>query len=126
MRPRSQTVVALDIGGSSVKSGRVVDGAPSGDVVVTQLIESGTAGELTEAFAAAIRAVAATAEPLRVAAAVPDPFDHARGVSLMTHKFAALEGLDVGPLGVFSGRAGLLLAHDLYGRSLLNARQQAC
>lgn len=90
-------VVALDIGGSSVKSGRVVAGAPDGGVVVTPLVRDAPAEALVAAFTAAIRVVAPAGEWV-VAAAVPDPFDHAAGVSLMTHKFGALYGQPLGPL----------------------------
>lgn len=98
MRARPVTVVALDIGGSSVKAGQVTDGRPVGEVAVTPWAESGPADQLIGVLAAAIRGVAAGAGPVRVAAAAPDPFDHAAGVSRMTHKFAALHGLALAPL----------------------------
>jgi glucokinase len=97
----SGPVVALDVGGSSVKSGRVVDGRPDGRVTVTPLVRDAPADELVDRLAAAIRA-AAQGGDVHVAAAVPDPFDHAAGVSRMTHKFAALHGLPLGPLLVES------------------------
>jgi glucokinase len=93
----SDAVVALDIGGSSVKSGRVVDGRHDGRVIVTPLVRDAPADELVGRLAEAIRTVA-PADDLRVAAAVPDPFDHAAGVSHMTHKFFALHGRPLGPL----------------------------
>ncbi|HWL45087.1 MAG TPA: ROK family protein [Ilumatobacter sp.] len=97
---RPAITVALDIGGSSVKSGRVVDGAPAGEVVITPLVRDAPADALVAALAAAIRVPAGDTGdgPLHVAAAVPHPFDHAAGVSLMTHKFAALHGRPLGPL----------------------------
>lgn len=101
MRPRPAAVVALDIGGSSVKSGLVVAGRPAGAVAVTPLVESGPAEVLVESLATGVAAVApdlAGTAPLAVAAAVPDPFDHAAGVSRMTHKFAGLHGRPLGPL----------------------------
>jgi glucokinase len=96
MRARGP-IVALDIGGSSVKSGRVLDGRPDGQVIVTPLVRDAPADELVARLAAAIRAVAPGGD-VRVAAAVPDPFDHATGVSRMTHKFAALNGRPLAPL----------------------------
>jgi glucokinase len=96
MRSRDP-VVALDVGGSSVKSGRVVDGRPDGRVIVTPLVRDAPADELVDRLAAAVAAVAPDAA-MRVAAAVPDPFDHVAGVSLMTHKFAALQRLPLAPL----------------------------
>lgn len=98
MRAGPVTVVALDIGGSSVKSGCVVDGLPSGDLSVTPLDESGPVAHLVEALVAAIDGVAAGDGTVHVAAAVPDPFDHTAGVSLMIHKFAALRGVALEPL----------------------------
>lgn len=91
------TVVALDIGGSSVKSGRVVNGAPDGGVVVTPLVRDAPADALVESLASAVRVVAPP-DAYVVAAAVPDPFDHAAGVSWMTHKFGALLGRPLAPL----------------------------
>ena len=46
------TVVALDIGGSSVKSGRLVDRAPDGGVIVTPVVRDAPAAAIIDAFAA--------------------------------------------------------------------------
>jgi len=89
-------VAALDIGGSSVKAGRIVAEAPDGQLHVTPLVHHAPADEIVTRLAAAIRLCGADAS--RVVVAVPDPFDHAAGVSLMTHKFARLYGQPIGPL----------------------------
>lgn len=96
-------VAALDIGGSSVKSGRIGRAGPEGRIHVTPLVHTAPADELVERLATAIRWCGTAT---RVAAAVPDPFDHATGVSRMTHKFAHLHGLRLGPLlDAATGRA---------------------
>ena len=95
-------ITAIDVGGSSVKSGLVGPHGPVGSVRVTPLVHTAPADELVARLVAAIRVVSPDGpgadEPLRVAAAVPDPFDHADGVSRMTHKFAALHGRPLAPL----------------------------
>jgi len=94
------TVIALDVGGSSIKSGVVGEGLrPIDEVSVTAVDHAGPADLLVGQFALAIRSAAAGAgTPVeRVAIAVPDPFDHVHGVSLMEHKFAALYGLALAP-----------------------------
>lgn len=100
-RPADTPIVALDVGGSSIKSGCVRAGRPVGEVAVTALDRDADLEHLVGVFVAAIEAVAPAGtpdEPLRVATAMPDPFDHAAGVSWMAHKFAALRGRRLGPL----------------------------
>lgn len=95
-------IVAIDVGGSSVKSGLVGPHGPIGRLHVTPLVHTAPADALVDRLAAAVRTAArdtlGAEAPLRVAAAVPDPFDHAAGVSLMRHKFAAVHGRPLGPL----------------------------
>jgi len=90
--------LALDIGGGHVTAARVslntreilpgevhriVDPQASADVL------------LNAWAAAALEALAGNGPPARIGIAVPSPFDHAVGVSWMTHKFAALHGVNV-------------------------------
>jgi glucokinase len=93
-------VIALDVGGTSVKSG-LVDGSPAviGPVQQTLIDNGAGADELLAVFRGIVaRHVGELGElPLRgVGAAFPNPFDYGRGVSLMRHKYAALYGVDVG------------------------------
>lgn len=85
-------IAALDVGGSSVKAGLVDGLLVVGEVVVVDLDHTASRATLVDAFATAIEAVAPTD---LVAIAMPDPFDHAAGVSLMHHKFASLYGVDL-------------------------------
>jgi glucokinase len=93
-------IIALDVGGTSVKSG-LVDGAPAvvGPVWQTPVDNGSGVDELLGVFRGIVaRHVAELGElHLRgVGAAFPNPFDYGRGVSLMRHKYAALYGVDVG------------------------------
>lgn len=98
--PATPLTIALDVGGSSVKSG-LVDMTPAvvGAVRHTPVDN----GADTEALLAVFRQIVADhlaelgGRPLRgVGAAFPNPFDYGRGVSLMRHKYAALYGQDLG------------------------------
>ena len=84
-------ITVLDVGGSSIKSGRVDDDFRTiGEVTTTPLDNSGSADALIACFVAAATSVDAGHD---VALAMPDPFDHETGRSLMTHKFASLYDL---------------------------------
>lgn len=85
-------IVSLDVGGSSVKSGAVDAAQPVGEVVVTPVDHGASAEEILDRFVHAAAVLPATD---RVALAIPEPFDYERGISLMTHKFAALRGVPV-------------------------------
>ncbi len=89
--PNSE-IVALDIGGMSIRSGVVGLDHSVGRIHRTVIDHCGTADELLTSIWASINACRPTR---RVAIAIPGPFDHTRGVSSMVHKFAALEGLDL-------------------------------
>ncbi|MBX0330739.1 ROK family protein [Oscillochloris sp. ZM17-4] len=93
-------VIALDVGGTSVKSG-LVDASPAvvGPVRQTPVDSGASAEELLALFHRVVAGHVAELEgrALRgVGAAFPNPFDYGRGVSLMRHKYAALYGADVG------------------------------
>ncbi|CAM3442225.1 Glucokinase [Deinococcus saxicola] len=104
MTPSSQAqALALDIGGGHVSAARVD--------LNTRMVLPGeihravdpnaSADALLDAWAAAaLEALAGDGldgdgPPARIGIAVPSPFDHAAGVSWMTHKFAALHGVSV-------------------------------
>jgi glucokinase len=98
--PIKIAVIALDVGGTSVKSG-LVDSSPAvvGAVYQTPVDNGAAADELLDLFRGiAARHVAELGERgLRgVGVAIPNPFDYRRGVSLMRHKYTALYGADVG------------------------------
>lgn len=97
---RRAVAVALDIGGSHVTAapvdlrGRTVIAAPirldlSHDVPHDTLI-----GGWAEAALAALAGAGEAVTVTHLGLAVPGPFDAARGVSGMTHKFRALYGQD--------------------------------
>ena len=96
-------VVALDVGGSSIKAGMVAGRHPFGEVTITELDHAARSGELIERFVTAIDSLPDGAgEPIAIA--VPDPFDHVGGVSMMRHKFAALHGIPL--VNLLSGLTG--------------------
>lgn len=85
-------IAVLDVGGSSIKSGLVDGGQPVGEVTHTPLDHTADRDEIVARFVAATASLPATD---RVVLAIPEPFDYERGVSLMTHKFASLYGVDL-------------------------------
>lgn len=92
MTPR---VLALDVGGTFVKSGLVsVDGCVT-DVPPAPIDADGEASSIISALAAVIRVGLRIAggRIARIGVAIPGPFDYGLGVSLMTHKFGAINGL---------------------------------
>jgi glucokinase len=104
-------IVALDVGGSSVKSGlidpdwllRPPEPFPASAVTATQtpLATDAEAPVLLQAIGAVIRREmdAAGARPIMgVGFGFPGPFDYARGICLIRHftKYQALYGMDIG------------------------------
>ena len=93
--PLPPLTIALDVGGTSVKSG-LVDGG--GDVTgfvstpVDALAEAApVVGRLAEVVTHHLAPLEAGLAP-PVAVAFPGPFDYRAGVPLLTHKFGALHG----------------------------------
>lgn len=79
----------------SIKSGLVMS---KGDVIEFSPEPIDHRASYEEIIATFLRAMAntdLTAVPL-IVIAIPSPFDYANGVSTMTHKFAALHGVDMG------------------------------
>jgi glucokinase len=102
MRPTSGTldpgprVIALDVGGTSVKSALVAPGGHvSGKSLVTSIDSSGEAEGILSTFAQIIRAhldECRTSNLLGVALGFPGPFDYAAGICLIedVEKYAAI------------------------------------
>jgi predicted NBD/HSP70 family sugar kinase len=116
-------IVALDIGGSHVTAAVVDSGARDvvdGTRVHLEVDESAESGVILDTWAKAALQAAMSAERgiERIGMAIPAPFDYARGVSLMEHKFRALYGLPV--VGLLAERfggsrlegAGIAVAND--------------
>lgn len=87
-------IVALDIGGMSIRSGVVELDRSVHNVRHIPIDHRSSADQLIEAIWQAVAANALQPD-VRVAIAVPGPFDHDTGTSEMVHKFAALEGVDI-------------------------------
>jgi glucokinase len=95
-----RAVVALDVGGTTVDAACIsVEGRLIGRIVGRGSPAAGTANEITDAFAciiAAARAQGADHEIMACGIAIPGPFDYAVGISRMTHKFQAINGMPLG------------------------------
>ena len=96
---RREGVIALDIGGTFVKSGIVRDdGSLLSEVVQTPIAGDGTATTILATFRSIVElhvSRLAGAALRGIAAGVPGPFDYAAGFPLMQHTFGAIYGLDL-------------------------------
>ncbi len=90
-------VIALDVGGTSIKSGIVAEGSRLlGGTRRTPIDERGSADAILGTFRAVIADSLSelTGQPLLgVGLGIPGPFDYDGGVSLIRHKFAAVYGV---------------------------------
>lgn len=87
-------IAALDIGGTFIKSGAL----EGGDIIESQPMpvdSSGAAEAILDAIAGAVNALASGEPVAALGISIPGPFDYAKGVSLMKHKFASLYGMDL-------------------------------
>jgi len=95
-----QLVLAIDVGGSSVKSALVANGEHIvGNVYVNEIQSTGSSGAILNALAMIISAHLAKAKDVnRIAFAFPGPFNYEQGISLLQNqaKYDALYGLKVG------------------------------
>ena len=95
----SQLVLALDVGGSSIKSALVANGQHIlGSVCVDEIQSEASATEILYRFAAIISGHLEIASNVtRIAFAFPGPFDYEQGVSLLQGqaKYDGLYGLNV-------------------------------
>lgn len=105
--------VTLDVGGSHVTAARVDLSARRLDGPTARLDVPHTApldAHLSAWTQAALAALGDWPGPItHLGVAVPSPFDHGRGVSHMTHKFAALRGQPLRP-ALRAGLSGTALA----------------
>lgn len=90
-------VLALDVGGTFVKSGLVSADGNVADAPPVPVDACGPAISVIGTFAEVIRTGlrAADGRVARIGVAMPGPFDYDRGVSLMTRKFGAISGLEL-------------------------------
>ena len=95
-----QFVLALDVGGSSIKSALVANSQDILGGVRVDEIQSGTsAEEILDRFAEILSSYLAKAREVnRIAFAFPGPFDYEHGISLMQNqaKYEALYGIELG------------------------------
>jgi glucokinase len=95
-----QLILALDVGGSSVKSALVEAGATIvGDVAIHAIQSKANADQILATLAAIIKDHLQNSNALhRIAFAFPGPFDYERGICLIQDqdKYEALYGLDIG------------------------------
>ena len=100
MTMRDQLVLALDVGGSSVKSALVTNSQHIlGQVHVDDIKSGASAPEILNTLAAIISAhLENGSDPCRIAFAFPGPFDYVQGISLIHNqaKYDALYGLRLG------------------------------
>lgn len=93
-------VLALDVGGSSVKSALVADGRRTvGSVCVDEIQSQASAAEILNKLAAIISTNFEKAKDVsRIAFAFPGPFDYIQGISRIQNqaKYDALYGLNIG------------------------------
>lgn len=94
----ARCVIALDVGGTSVKSGLVRAGLVLGAPLHTPLDEAGPAEAILAVFRTALaqHLAALGGAPLAgVALGCPAPFDYPAGICLLRHKLAALYGCSI-------------------------------
>ena len=93
----TRRVLALDIGGSFVKSGLVSAAGLTAEFAPVPVDADGDAESIIHTFAGVIRTglSAAGGGVAGIGIAMPGPFDYARGISLMTRKFGSINGLEL-------------------------------
>jgi glucokinase len=97
----SARAIALDVGGTSVKSALVAQGGcVIGEPTITPVDSSGGAEGILGTFAQIIRThlvQAQTSDVVGVALGFPGPFDYAAGVCLIegVEKYGAIHGVDI-------------------------------
>ncbi|MBT8223727.1 MAG: ROK family protein, partial [Eudoraea sp.] len=94
---RNEAILALDVGGSSIKSGLV-----SGDSVVniknTPIDSKGDSETIITTFSDIINRNSATNQISGIAFSMPGPFDHTKGISYMgpnQGKYEAIYGMNL-------------------------------
>lgn len=85
-----EIVLALDIGGSFIKSAIVMR---DGTIKELPMQPSCSAGEAPEIFSGLATVLRTAGDVDAVGVAIPGPFDYAAGISWMEHKFGAIRGV---------------------------------
>jgi glucokinase len=90
-------VLVFDVGGSHVAAGVFGPSDMSVGAFHSVLVPSdGTVSEFLDALASLAKvALRDQVSPMGVCVAIPNPFDYARGISYMEHKYRHLHGLDL-------------------------------
>lgn len=94
----SRNILALDIGGTSVKSGVI-----SADGAIHELPQTPVDSSESASVESIIEALTSIIKPHvndinSIGVCIPGPFDYNHGVSLMTHKFKSLKGVNINDL----------------------------
>ncbi len=96
---------AVDVGGTSIKTGTVhgLDVAPG---PTFPALADGDRTTVLGALADAVRSAVDRSGVPDLAVSVPGPFDHTAGMSRMSHKFAAISGVELRPWFARAGAIG--------------------
>lgn len=87
-------VLALDVGGTFIKSG-IWDGTSLLELPPLAVDSQGGREGILASFSEAVLAALRLGPVSGLGICIPGPFDYRLGISLMTHKFAAIHGLDL-------------------------------
>lgn len=115
---RSDCVIALDVGGTSVKSGLVArDGKILTAPQTKRIASEASAGEILQAFcdtAAQYREASGSRHVLGIALAFPGPFDYENGICYIQglNKFSALYNVSVKEFLYARFQASILFRND--------------
>jgi glucokinase len=95
-------ILALDIGGTFIKSGLVPISGEAVELTPIPVDSNAEAEEILQSFTRSLSAgmdhmnlYGRSATVFGVGIAIPGPFDYAKGISLMTHKFASIYKIDL-------------------------------
>ena len=130
MNSPQSCILAIDAGGTFLKAALADESGILADSFFSLPVSSGgAAGEIAQSFTTLAGQAAALARQRglildRIGLCIPGPFDCARGVSLMTHKYQSIRGLPVAPwLHQATGVLPTVFLHDA-NACLLGARRQ--
>ncbi len=102
----AQVILALDVGGTFIKSGIFEDGFLH-ELPQVPSHSDGTSAEIASAFSSVL---SAAGKVDAVGIAMPGPFDYRSGISRMTHKFPAIRGM---PMQMFFPDIPVRFIHDV-------------
>lgn len=97
----TRCAIGIDVGGSSIKSGIVYDDERLCQQTTSSPVDPNGSAEqilhtMVEVIDIHIRQIGADSPFAGIGFGFPGPFDYARGISQLQHKFAAIYGVDVG------------------------------